>query len=246
MKIDICFVHFRGLSLAHLDAAWYSLSKQDFSNVAAVRFLDNNSADSPEDIAIVLNRHPVSSVNVDYAKHSDPRRTHSWSVNHVTRSVPADHWIFFTRSDYILSFDCLARLRSAAEDPRLFLSGWCWQMAYDREARNIDALVDIEQYGWRDKGMPALLQHPYAFAFQETHLDAGVWLTSKRNILRVGGMNEGLTSWGYQQSTFQRALVNAGAVCRTLPEYLFAHQHHYAERNFQRAREEYDSFGRGV
>ena len=55
-----------------------------------------------------------------------------------------------------------------------------------------------------------------------------------------------MTAWGYQQSTFQRALGRVGVSCDVVPDYLFAHQHHYAERDFVRAQREYQQFGGGV
>lgn len=249
--IDIAFTFFRSLDLTHLDAAWYSVSKQDFSNVGAVYVLDNNTEFSEASIDEVLHRYelPVP-VIVITAKHGDTSLTQSWSVNTVVKACE-EEWVFFTRADYILAFDCLARLKieailrtGAGEKP--FVSGWCWQMAYDREAKNIDAHIDIEQYGWRERGMPALLEHPYAFRFHETNLDAGVWLTQKQWIADAGWMNEGMTSWGYQQSTFQRALVGrAGVTCVALQDYLFAHQHHAAVRDFAKASAEYNAHGGG-
>lgn len=250
-NVDVCFVHFRTLNLLHLDAAWFSLSKQDFSLVNCVFFLDNNTPDSVESILEVLDRHPIP-VPLYFCsdKHGNLNRTQSWSVNRVCKAAFGP-WIFFTRSDYILSFDCMSRMM-AASYPTLstggkpFVSGWCWQMAYDREAKNIDAHVDIEQYGWREEGMPALLQHPYAFRFHETDQDAGVWLTKKEYLEKVGWMNEGLISWGYQQSEFQRLLRNrVGVSCISVLDYLFAHQHHYADRNFDRASLEWQKHGRG-
>jgi hypothetical protein len=248
--VDICFVHFRSLNLIHLDAAWYSLSRQGFQGVKSVQFLDNNTDDSPEAIQEVLNRYPIPvPVNVEFSKHGDPSRTQSWSVNHVCRDMAEGPDIFFTRSDYILSFDCLQRFRHfIADQPatqKIFASGWCWQMAYDREAKNIDANIDIEQYNWRHLGMEALLQHPYAFRFHETHLDAGVWMTRKKYLEEAGWMNEKLVSWGYQQSTFQRFLERNNVRCLAIQDYLFAHQHHYAVRNFDLASAEYSQHGGG-
>ena len=250
-SLSICFVHFRSLNLTHLDAAWYSLSKQDLTGVNGIWFLDNNSDDDPMEISKVLWRYgqfwKTGTLHTEYNKHGDPTKTQSWSVNQVCQAAAGPE-IFFTRSDYILAFDCLARMREEARNiPRAFVSGWCWQMAYDREARNIDANVDIEQYGWRERGMPALLEHPYAFRFHETDQDAGVWFTNKQYLADAGWMNEGMVSWGYQQSTFQRALRReAGVQCVAVQDYLFAHQHHYAVRDFEKAQREYREHGGGV
>lgn len=251
--ISICFVHFRSLNLTHLDAAWYSLSKQDLTGVNGIYFLDNNTQTPVDDLVEVLMRYPVWSpgrLRVTIEHDRNPTHTHSWSVNKVCQQAPGP-WIFFTRSDYVLAFDALARMRDEVFrrptwDQKKFVSGWCWQMAYDREARNIDANVDIEQYGWREGGMAALLQHPYGFKFHETDQDAGVWFTNKAYMEDAGWMNEGLVSWGYQQSTFQRALRHvAGVQCVAIPDYLFAHQHHHAVRDFDKARAEYDAHGEG-
>lgn len=245
--IDVCFVHFRTLNLIHLEAAWYSLSRQGFDGVRQVNFLDNNTPESEEEIRAVLNKHkmPVPVV-MEFAKHGDPDKTQSWSVNHVCRDMAQTSLVFFTRSDYILSFDCLQRFRAkvyAHPLDKMFVSGWCWQMAYDREAKNIDANVDIEQYDWRHHGLKALLEHPYAFRFHETNQDAGVWMTRREYMEDAGWMNEKLVSWGFQQSTFQRVMDRAGVRCVALPEYMFAHQHHYADRNFDRAAQEYHEHG---
>jgi hypothetical protein len=249
-RIDVCFVHFRSLNLVHLDAAWYSLSRQGFEGVRSIQFLDNNTPESEEEIREVLSRYemPVP-ITMEFAKHGDSSRTQSWSVNHVCRDMARGPDIFFTRSDYILAFDCIQRFRHhIADQPPLqktFCSGWCWQMAYDRDAQNIDANVDIEQYDWRTHGMEALLKHPYAFRFHETDLDAGVWMTRKSFLEEAGWMNENLVSWGYQQSTFQRFLGRNNVHCIAIQDYMFAHQHHYAVRDFALASAEYSQHGGG-
>lgn len=241
--IDLCLVHFTTLTLTHLDAAWYSVSRQSFRDVARVVVLDNNSGSDRAAVAAILTRYPIPvPIVVEYQTHGDPAKTHSWSVNRMLRDLATAPRVLFTRSDYILAFDALARLRAYDEahpTERLFVSGWCWQMAYDRDAQNIDATVDIEPYDWRRRGMSALLQHPYAFRFHETDLDAGVWFTQRQAVLNVGGLNEGMSSWGFQQSEFQRRLTRSGVRCHAIPDYLFAHQHHYADRDFRRARTEW-------
>lgn len=246
--VSVCFVYFKTLALQHLDAAWYSLSKQDFSQVNHVYFLDNNTDDDLFAIQEVLNRYPLP-VPVIFCsdKHGRSDRTQSWSVNRVCQMAQGPI-IFFTRADYILAFDALAlmvdRVRnSLAFDFKPFVSGWCWQMAYDREAANLNEFVDVEQYGWREGGMAALMQHPYAFRFHETDRDAGVWCTLKAYLAEAGWMNEKLTSWGYQQSSFQTDLQRAGVRCEAIQDYLFAHQHHWAPRDFTKANEEYARFG---
>jgi hypothetical protein len=248
---DVCFVYFRSLNLDHLDAAWYSLSRQNFDGIKSIQFLDNNTDDSPSSIMAVLDRyHMPVPVNASFIKHGDPNKTQSWSVNHVCREMATGPYIFFTRADYILAFDCIQRFRKEIFDrpkERIFVSGWCWQMSYDREAQDAGADINIEDYDWRTHGMSALLKHPYAFKFHETDQDAGVWMTKREYMAGAGWMNEGMVSWGYQQSTFQRALSILYHVrCLAIQDYLFAHQHHYVDRNFLKARIEYNLHGRGM
>ena len=247
--VSLCFVFFKTLDLRHLDAAWYSVAQQDFSTVNKVYFLDN---DTPEDlfaIQEVLSRYPIPVPLVFCSsKHGQADRTQSWSVNHVCQLAEGP-WLFFTRADYILDFRALQRMTFKAKTDesaglKPFVSGHCWQMAYDREAANLHAYVDIEQYGWRERGMEALLEHPYGFRFHETDQDAGVWCTQKAYMADAGWLNEQLVSWGYQQSVWQRDLRNkAGVTCSAIPDYLFAHQHHWAPRDFVKARSEYAQFG---
>jgi hypothetical protein len=250
IRPTLCFVHFNSLTLDHLDAAWYSVSRQVGQFERAV-VVDNASGQWPLDVEGVLRRYPHPPLHFYPFQHRDPTRAHSWSVNMTCRDLARDaDWILFARSDYILAFDAVARMVEHAQvmlddGKKPFVSGWCWQMAYDREARNIDAVVDIEQYGWRQRGLPALLHHPYAFRFHETDQDAGVWLTRRQYLADAGWMNEQMTAWGYQQSTFQRQLRSTGVTCEAVQDYLFAHQHHYAVRDFAKAADEYQRFGGG-
>ena len=256
MTINVCYVHFRGLSLLHLDASLFSLSKAiERHPVRTVHVLDNASGHWPMDVEAQV-RTNLRTVPVSFQSWQQPdvRRTHSWTVNHLCRDRAHDaDWIFFLRSDYIVAFDVLEQLASLALAVRVtgrkpFVSGWCWQMGIDEALSNIDAHVDIERYGWRTstRGLDALQQHPYAHRFHQTQHDAGVWLTRREYLAAAGWMNEAMTAWGYQQSTFQRALGRVGVSCDVVPDYLFAHQHHYAERDFVRAQREYQQFGGGV
>lgn len=247
--VSLCFVYFQTLDLRHLDAAWYSVSKQDFTDVNAVFFLDNNTTDDPAAIEEVLNRYPLPvPVITTFDKHGDNTKTQSWSVNRVCKQAYGP-WIFFTRADYILAFDALAQMSTLGKQRALqaggkpFISGWCWQMAYDRDGANMNAYIDIEPLEWRRRGMSALLEHPYAFRFHETHLDAGVWFTKKDYLAEAGWMNEKLTVWGYQQSSFQRALTRKGVSCEAIQDYMFAHQHHWAPRDFAAAATDHAKHG---
>jgi hypothetical protein len=245
MNIDICFVHFKNTELSHLDAAWYSLSKQDFTGVNCIRFVDNDTIHTEEQIREVWNRYPVPVPILPlFAKHGNSGWTHSWSTNRVCAAVEAETWIFYTRTDYILAFDCLSRFREVANGDKVLVTSWVWMMGYDYKMENTYDVVDIERYNWRERGMAALLEHPYVFKFQDADKDAGVWLTRRDWMVQAGGLNESLASWGFQQSEFQRGLRRIGVEMRMIPEYLYAHQHHGAPRDFHKAQAEFNAHGR--
>lgn len=113
-----------------------------------VVFLDNNTTDDPEAIVRVLDRHPIPVPRIlCFSKHGVKTRTQSWSVNEACRLVQAD-WVFITRTDFLLNYDCLRRLRlkrdaKLTSDPRWrgFVTSYCHQMGYDAEMSNADALA---------------------------------------------------------------------------------------------------------
>jgi|OpeIllAssembly_1097287.scaffolds.fasta_scaffold00023_4 hypothetical protein len=245
--IGIGFIHFRTCELAHLDAAWFTLSKQDFTDVGHVVFLDNNTAHDPEDIVRVLDRYPIPVPRIlCFSKHGLNTRTQSWSVNEVCRLVQAE-WVFITRTDFLLNYDCLRRFRLKRDNRedswRGFVTSYCHQMGYDAALSNTDALAphSFPDAPWRtDPHGPAILvgKEP-AHYFHSTDKDAGVWLTRRSMVFEAGGLNEQMVSWGFQQQAFQRALRHkTGAEIVNVPEYLFHHQHHYAVRDFNQAHAE--------
>jgi len=241
LKIDIGFIYFRTLTLDHLDAAWFSLSQQDLSRVGRVLFLDNNTNDAPAHIHQVLDRYPLPvPVAFESDKHGDPHRTHSWSVNHLARTVSAPLF-FFTRADYILDADCLHQFydeRIGAEQPS-FVTSFAYHMAYDdRGDQRIDAFRDIEVHRWRERGAAVLLDEVNGWRVDSSHLDAGVWLLDISEFNRAGGLNEQLSAWGYQQTVFQKTLRDQGTPVRCLPQFLYFHQHHAAPRSYDLARAE--------
>lgn len=247
--IGIAFIHFRTLGLAHLDAAWFTLAKQDFTDVAHVVVLDNNTDDDPRAIEEVLDRYPIPVPRIlCFSKHGVPTRTQSWSVNEAARLVQAE-WFFLARSDFLLDYDCLRRLRlkrdarlDANPDWRGFVTSYCHQMGYDEQMSNTDALAPytLPEAEWRTdpRGPSMLVGQVSAYRFHTTDQDAGVWLTRRRLIHEVGGLNEQMVSWGFQQQAFQRALLRHHVEIINVPEYLFHHQHHYAVRDFNQAQAE--------
>lgn len=240
--IEVCFVYFNAIRLCHLDAAWYSLSAQDFSDVSCVRFLDNNTQDSPEEIGAVLDRYPLPvPVCREFCKHGRIDRTHSWSVNRVVSGVPEDSIVFFTRGDYILDFDVISKFAEefARHQEGAFVTGYAHHMAYDeRGDQRVDGFRDIEPTEWRTHGTGRLLERINGWRVNTSDVDAGVWLTRRALLTTVGGFDESLTAWGYQQTVFQHRLRLAGVEIVQIPEYLFFHQHHAAPRNYDVAKQQ--------
>jgi hypothetical protein len=246
--IDIALIHFKTLGLAHLDAALFTLAQQDMTDVRRITVYDNDSPDTRSSIeALVVQRLGVPrlrnasrlTVGVKSDKHGDPRRTQSWSVNWVLKDT-ASEWLFLTRSDFLLSPDCLAKFRAVRDsmppDWRGFVTSWCHQMGCDDQLSNTDMLAphSLPDAPWRahPDGAGSLVGHVPACYFQSTDVDAGVWLARPADYLAIGGLNEHMVSWGFQQQEAQRGLARSGVQIVNLQEYLFHHQHHYAPRDF--------------
>ena len=249
--IDLVLVHFRTTGLAHFEAAWFTLARQDFTDIGHVIVLDNNTDDRQDQLQAITDREPIPVPLIwSLHKHQDPRRTHAWSVNQAMR-VAVHPWVFFTRSDFLLDYTCVARFRAERDAhgppwPGLVTS-WCYQMGYDDQLSNTDALApySLPEAPWRldPDGPRSLIGHVPAVPFQTSHLDAGVWLARKEDWQRTGGLNEKLVSWGYAQQSWQRALRRTGVDVVQLPAYLFMHQHHAAPRDFAQASREFAQYG---
>jgi hypothetical protein len=155
--ITVGFIFFRTLRLEHLDAAWYSLSRQDFRGVSQIVFLDNNTPFSQDEITEVLDRYHMPVPVVTYfEKHGDDTRTQSWSCNYIGRTADT-RWLFLTRADFLLDDDCLAQFKAQrdahAQGWRGFVTSWCHQMGYDAQLSNTDALApySLPTAGWRQE-----------------------------------------------------------------------------------------------
>src|ERR1044071_1322886 len=111
--ITICFVYFRSLTLAHLEASLYSLRQQtDLSAIQELIVVDNNTTDSGADIQAVIEQLEFPfKVALKSRKHGDPTKTHSWSTNLAVSQVQTP-WVFFSRADYLLSFSFVEKVSS--------------------------------------------------------------------------------------------------------------------------------------
>lgn len=220
--ITICFVYFRGLTLAHLEAALYTISRQrDFASVRELFVVDNNTNDDPVAILAIINQLAFPfPVTLRSYKHGDVTKTHSWSTNVAVREARTP-WVFFCRADYLLDFDVLDRFWSVVcERP----GGW------DGFVTSKGAYVGtLPECGmaWRDSG-PQVLR---GTTYDHTMIDAGVWMARRESFDRVGGLNEHLTAWGHAQTHFQWKLHQAGVEFQRVDDVLFFHPDHGGEKD---------------
>jgi len=235
--ISIAFIHFKTLNLHHLDAALFTLAKQDFKGVKEFIVLDNNS-DEPVDLitsALSAYQFPIQPKLVSL-KHGDLRRTHTWSSNEAFRQTNQP-WVFLCRSDFLLDYDCLSKFVTIANNfewRKAFITSYCQQMGCDDALSNTDVLVEhsYADAGWRTHpdGPKSLVNAVPSNYFHDTDQDAGVYLMDREAWQCSGGLDERLVGWGTNQSRWQNSLPRYGTKIFNIEEYLFHHQHHWAER----------------
>lgn len=237
--ITICMTHFKSLKLANLAAALYSVRRQDLSRVKELVLVDNNSDDSVETIQSLLDelKFPCS-VALRSVKHGLKSRTHAWSSNYAI-SWASESWIFFTRSDYILHFDMLAKLVA-----RVYERSENWNGFIVSNGCHLGVDVNrCEETSWRADGTDALLPLGGA-TYDHTLIDAGVWLGRRAGWEFVGGFEERLSAWGHAQTEFQAKLHEFGTEFVRVPEVLFWHPWHAGDRNIDLAHEQLKSIGK--
>ena len=220
--ITVCFVYFRGLTLAHLEAALYSLKLQtDFYSVHELFVIDNNTADSEAEIQSVLKQldFPVK-VTLRSYKHGDPTKTHSWSTNRAVSEAQTP-WVFFSRADYILSFNTMQKISDV-----IHRKSHDWNGFVTSRGSYCADLVSCGS-GWRESG-------PEVFGgtiYDHTRIDAGVWAARRDAFDSVGGLCEDLSAWGHAQTHFQWKLYNVGVEFVRLDDVLFYHIDHGGEKD---------------
>lgn len=223
--ITICFTYFKSLTLANLAAALHSVRQQDLSQVKEIVIIDNDTVDSGHEIRIVADAlaFPVP-VRVLSFKHGDSSKTHAWSTNKAVQEVTTP-LVFFTRADYILRHDVLARYAEKAVGD-CFVTG-------DGYHLNVD-ITECDREDWRGLGVGLLHGH-YGAAYDYGVVDTGVWLATKAAFSRVGGLDERLTAWGHAQTHFQHRLAETGTTFVRIPEVLFYHPRHGGQRDIHEA-----------
>lgn len=238
--LSIVFVNFQTLTPEHMERALFSLTRQTRLDLAdELVFVDNNTW---YDVSILK---PIVDafdwpfpVHYHWCKHGKPNRRHSWSANYGIRAAQ-NEFVFFTRADFILAEDAMEQMTAAnGGDELIFVSGWSCRVGVGRESEIISADPVYEAYAWRTN-VRWLLQAPDAHDFFAADLDAGVFLTSKAAMDLGGWYDEAMVGFGFQQSTLQRHMRNAGVKMVCIQDYLFFHQNHGATRDFDISWAEY-------
>ena len=223
--ITICFVYFRHLTLAHLEAALYSLRRQDFACVLRLVVVDNNTGDSLADIQATVDSFDFPIPVILYSnKHGDPTKTHAWSTN-VTMRQAFTEWVFFCRADYLLSFNAIQKFWEITKD-----HSTDWDGFVTSKGSYLGTLADCK-LSWREEGPETLT----GLTYDHTVIDAGVWLARRSSFERVGGLNENLTAWGHAQTHFQWKLYGTGTQFHRIDDVLFHHMDHGGEKDIHLA-----------
>jgi GT2 family glycosyltransferase len=76
-----------------------------------------------------------------------------------------------------------------------------------------------------------------------TVIDSGVWMARRAAFWHVGGLDEALAAWGHAQTHFQWKLHTSGVEFVRIPEILFYHPLHAAERDIALAHEQLRGIG---
>lgn len=233
--ITICLTYFRSLSLTNLAAALYSVLQQDFDQVKELILFDNNTWDTPRELHDLIDnlQFPIP-VRLLSFKHGDLTKTHSWSTNRAVQEVTTP-WVFFCRADYLLRFDMLHRcmdvLEAHSADWNGFITGnGCHLHVGIEVCEKVDA--------WRTYGPNVLKSLLGGVEFNYTSIDAGVWMARRDAFIGVGGLEEGLTSWGHAQTHFQWKMHKAGVEFVRIPQTLFFHPFHGGERDITLAHQQ--------
>lgn len=236
--ISICFTYFRSLALSNLEAALYSVRRQNLERVNEVVIIDNNTDDSLLSIQHVVDelQFPVP-VRIGSCKHGDSTKTHSWSTNHAVKASSSP-WILFCRADYILDFNLVERFVKIVDAHpdgwNGFVTGNVYHLGPDISVCN--------GASWRTDG-PAVLQEFLGTTEEYTSIDAGVWMARKQAFEQAGGLDESLSAWGHAQTHFQYKMFLKGVEFVRIPEVMFYHPKHSAPRDLNLAHQQVKETG---
>jgi hypothetical protein len=228
--ITICFTYFKSLTLANFAAALYTVRRQDLSRVNEIVVFDNDTVDSPAVIRAEIDKldFPVP-VRLVSDKHGDSTRAQSWSTN-VNVRLTNTKWVFYTRADYLLNYDIIQKFAALVESKPSDWSGFI----VSNGCHLGNTIEECELTNWREEG-PDLLR---GIEYDYTLIDSGVWMLRRDAYDEVGGFDESLSAWGHAQTYFQYRLHTFGTDCVRIPEVLFRHPFHGAQRDIDLAHQQ--------
>lgn len=231
-------MYFRSLTPANLAAALFSVRQQDFSAVKELIIVDNDTESSLNEINRVADAldFPVS-VSVHSFKHGDSAKTHSWSTNAAV-GLTRTSWIFLTRADFLLDFEAVKKFWMVAAAHG---SGWRGFVTSNGYHLNAD-VGRCNWEPWKTDGTAALRRLP-GNEIDYTIIDTGVWLARRDDFEAVEGLDERLTAWGHAQTHFQWKLYREGVEFIRIPEALYFHPIHGAERDIDVAHRQLGDLG---
>jgi hypothetical protein len=187
--------------------------------------VDNSTGDPVTGIKAILDRLDFPVPVILYSnKHEDPAKTHSWSTNVAVRQAYTD-WVFFTRADYLLSFNIIEKFLGVVRNHPVSWDGFVTSKG--------SYLGTLRECGtkWREEGLQVL----EGTVYDHTLIDAGVWMARRSAFERVGGLNENLTAWGHAQTHFQWKLHQSGTEFHRIDDILFGHVDHGGDKDISLA-----------
>lgn len=229
LPITVCFTYFKSLTLANLAAALYSVSRQDLSRVAEIVVVDNDTADSEHSIQSTIDaQHFSVPVRFISLKHGDDTRAQAWSTNATVRQAQTP-WVFYTRADYLIDFNMLAKFYAVLDS-----KPDNWDGFVVSHGCHLGIPVEsCEQTNWRTVG-PRFHGAEYDY----TEIDSGVWMARRDTYDRIGGFDEHLSAWGHAQTEFQYRMHLSGVEFVRIRETLFYHPFHGGARDIDFAHQQ--------
>lgn len=233
--ISVAFTYFKSLTLANLSAALYSISRQDLSRVDEIIVVDNDTHDDESAIQEVIDSQQFTiPTRLVSTKHSDPARQQAWSTN-FTVSHAQSPWVLYTRADYLLDFNILAKFTAVIDNHPTDWSGFI----VSHGCHLGSSVEDCERTDWRQRGPRIFTGYEYDY----TEIDSGVWMTTKADYDNIGGFDERLNEWGHAQTEFQYRMHLSGVEFVRLRETLFFHPFHGGPRDIDKAHEQLAHIG---
>jgi hypothetical protein len=234
MNWTLILTCYHTLEVEHLERSLYSLSKQTVMSKYRV-FFDATSQIPRLTIRDLLDKYlKVHEWNCCIEEDGDPaKRNLSWNNNAAIRMAPTQVFVL-CRADFVYDFTfCEKVLAAYANEPMSYATSWMFMMP---------AVQDLDSLGWRENPQ-RLLENNAGVTSKQIECwkmadkDGPSFCTSKQACEAAGWYDESFTSWGFSQQDIQSRMRAAGVKMKVIPEWLFFHMFHPAERDYAKAQE---------